>query len=120
MNVAGMCLQGSMTPSLLCCQSGHVDDCGVCDGDGSACPKVGRVSMDMPSGRRLTQVILRDVHISPALEAGVAREKPKQGMHSIQTQNLVAVGSEFTDAVSQFETCMCTLPVSVYASPTSC
>lgn len=30
-------MQGTLTPALLCCPSGNVDGCGVCDGDGTQC-----------------------------------------------------------------------------------
>jgi hypothetical protein len=35
---------GQMTPSGYCCQSGNVDDAGVCDGTGDSVPK--EVSLD--------------------------------------------------------------------------
>ena len=37
-------LQGVLTPALLCCPSGNIDRCGVCDGDGTACPTLATVS----------------------------------------------------------------------------
>jgi hypothetical protein len=54
-----LCLQGELTPKLLCCQSGNVDRCGVCDGDGSSCPTAATVTFSnvgpdgSPTSRRL-------------------------------------------------------------------
>jgi hypothetical protein len=63
--------QGSLTPKLLCCESGSVDKCGVCDGDGSTCPTISTVHFKPLSsssgGRRLE---------SRALYATTANEVP--------------------------------------------
>ena len=30
-------VQGTLDGNGICCATGHIDDCGVCDGDGSSC-----------------------------------------------------------------------------------
>jgi hypothetical protein len=80
----GRCsLQGMLTPKLLCCQSGRVDGCGVCDGDGSSCPLVATVQYSEP------------MNVSTGDASTVARR-------------LRQVPAEYADVADRFKTCMCT------------
>lgn len=109
-----------MTPSLLCCQSGSIDNCGVCDGDGSACQKVGISWLNIatstaPPARKLTQVSALGVH-KPSSLASVSSDVQQadvvwldsQTIHASHARGVLAVGSQHAAIVAEFETCVCT------------
>jgi hypothetical protein len=68
--------------------------------------------MKIAPDRKLTQVSTLDVDESSALEAVVANVDPIERTHSSQARNVLEVGPEFAVVVAEFETCMCTHPVS--------
>lgn len=114
-------MQGSLTPSLLCCQSGNIDDCGVCDGDGSACPKAGSVAMDTATSTSPTSRKLTHGSIASGLRAGphgsgsaLLRLDVADQLSTMQhshSRNVLAVEAQFTEIVAEFEACMCTVPL---------
>jgi hypothetical protein len=56
MDVLHECCQGVLDASGICCESGVLDDCGVCDGDHSSCQKILQLSIlvpDLPSAASL-------------------------------------------------------------------
>ena len=109
-------MQGSMTPSLLCCQSGNIDDCGVCDGDGSACQKAGVVSIatiPSPTTRKLSQSSSIDAQergFSLEHQAGNTQLESIQTIPAYHARGVLSVwvGSEYNDVVSEFQLCICT------------
>lgn len=107
-------MQGSMTPSLLCCQSANIDACGVCDGDGSACQKAGVVSItynQSPSARKLSQssAIVADAKISSIVQqTDTAQLESIHAVPASHARDVLAVGSEYDDVVAEFKLCVCT------------
>jgi hypothetical protein len=85
--------QGVLTPKLTCCQSGFLDECGVCDGDGSACPTMGIVDYQPSSFQR---------RLSHSLSRSTLRQ-------------LSAIAPEFQAVADEFIPCMCMLPTGMSA-----
>lgn len=105
-----------MTPSLFCCQSGNIDECGVCDGDGSACQKAGVVSITTvpsPATRKLSQSTAIDAHeelLSIEHQAGSTELEAIRTIPASHARDVLSTwaGSEYNDVVSEFELCICT------------
>jgi len=52
--VQGVCCASVLDAAGLCCPSGGVDECGVCDGDGTSCSLHLRLMLQVPQGMNIT------------------------------------------------------------------
>jgi hypothetical protein len=123
-------VQGILMPSLLCCESGMVDKCGVCDGDGTSCPTISTVYFkpltSMPTGRRLTGTgtHLKAGSIVPAVargstsharplvfsaSAGITRQFAlREGSGGLAYGSRRLHDASLNEAIERFKACMCT------------
>ena len=91
-------LQGALTPKLLCCQSGQIDGCGVCDGDGASCPTQATVTF-------------ADTNPAPARRLTAAPSDPGRSLFRGSGRALQQISAGTEDAVERFRLCMCTPPL---------
>lgn len=101
-------VQGSLTPSLLCCDSGNIDNCGVCDGDGSACEKTGIVSMSTTASSLAARKLSRmTVDRTDGQSANLIRANAMPVAGSVHARHIQAFSSDYDDIVGEFKACMC-------------
>jgi hypothetical protein len=98
-----------LTPKFLCCQSGFVDHCGVCDGDGTSCPTVAIVSFPKHDAATLRKLLDHPAFFVAQSKAALADSDagPLRQLHQIDPS--------LDAAVAAFTVCMCMPP-----SPRSC
>jgi hypothetical protein len=125
-------LQGMLTPKLLCCESGMVDKCGVCDGDGTSCPTISTVQFKpltpTSASRRLTRADTHrdtDSFVPVVARNATTRAQPGRDRMSAGTTGQLALSensgglanaygsrrlqdASLNEAIERFKHCMCT------------